>query len=357
MKTIHQLLPNLNYGDAISNHALWIRGLLRSLGYRSNIYARYIDPALQHECHFFLDHASESSSKHGVIYHHSIGAELTEYVKTLPDRKLLVFHNITPAKYFREFRPEFAALLESGIEELKSCASLFHVAVGDSRFNADELLGLGFPRAGVLPLCLPPELSHMRLGLRGRVGRHFRKRFTILYVGRMVPNKRFEDLIRAFYAFRHIYPNSRLLLAGRYDRDDPYYGYLLKLATDLQVDSTVHFLGQVSWPRLRAAYATADLFLSMSEHEGFCVPLLEAMHFDVPILAYNSSAVPETLGNAGVLFTEKRFDEIAEMIELIRMDRTLRKRLIAVQRERLNHYTEARVRARLLQLLKEFESS
>ena len=95
----------------------------------------------------------------------------------------------------------------------------------------------------------------------------------------------------------------------------------------------------------------------MSEHEGFCVPLLEAMHFDVPILAYNSSAVPETLGNAGVLFTEKRFDEIAEMIELIRMDRTLRKRLIAVQRERLNHYTEARVRARLLQLLKEFESS
>ncbi|WP_337288758.1 glycosyltransferase family 4 protein [Candidatus Methylomirabilis sp.] len=356
MKAIHQLLPNLSYGDAISNQALWIRGVLRSLGYRSHIYVRYIDPAVQHECSYFLDHKSESSPQHGVIFHHSIGSEVTEYLKTLPDRKLLVFHNITPAKYFRAFRPEFAALLEKGTEELKLMASLFHIAVGISRFNAATLLRLGFPRVEVLPLCLPSELGDARLGLR-RVTRIFRRRFTILYVGRVVPNKRFEDLIRAFYAYRHIFPNSRLLLVGQYEWDDPYYGYLLKLATELQVDSGVRFLGLVSWSRLRAAYAAADVFLSMSEHEGFCAPLVEAMRFEIPILAYKSSAVPETLGNAGILFTEKRFDEIAEMIELIRVDRTLRRRLVMVQRERLEHFREDRVRSQFLHILKEFESS
>src|SRR3990172_8898961 len=119
MNAIHQLLPNLNYGDAISNHALWIRGVLRSLGYRSNIYTRYIDPSVQNECSYFLDHRREASPQNGVIFHHSIGSEVMEYVRMLPDRKLLVFHNITPARYFRRFRPEFAALLERGVEELR----------------------------------------------------------------------------------------------------------------------------------------------------------------------------------------------------------------------------------------------
>jgi len=356
MKAIHQLLPNLNYGDAISNHALWIRGVLRSLGYRSNIYARYIDPAVQHECDYFLHHRSEASPQNGVIFHYSIGSEVTAYLKTIPDRKLLVFHNITPPEFYRPFRPDFAVLLESGIEELRSCASQFQMAVGDSHYNADDLRRLGFREPRILPLCLPDELNNQRPSLR-RLRRLLPRRFTILYVGRVAPNKRFEDLLYAFRAYRRLNRQSRLLLVGRFDNDDPYYAYLVKMARELDVDDGVQFVGTVSWPRLRAAYADSDIFLSMSEHEGFCVPLLEAMHFDLPILAYKSAAVPETLGNAGVLFTEKRFDQIAEMIELIRVDRAFRKRLIAGQRKRLGHFSEDQARDQLLRILKEFESS
>jgi glycosyltransferase involved in cell wall biosynthesis len=169
----------------------------------------------------------------------------------------------------------------------------------------------------------------------------------VLFVGRLVPNKKFEDIILTFYYLKKsIDPQAHLLLVGSTDQMERYLAYLQALVDRLEL-SDVIFAGRVSRKELIAYYDVADVYLSMSEHEGFGAPLLESMYFDLPVLAYDAAAVPETMGNAGILVTHKDHAAIAELISLIAHDDALRARILERQRERWQAFTPEALMLRL----------
>ena len=335
-QSIDQFVPNCSYGDAISNSTIWIRDQLRKLGYRSTIYARYIDPRVAHECEVFSPAALATSD--AVLYHHSVGSEVTEHVVRFDGPKALIYHNITPAEFFAPYWPDFAAVVQRGRDDLPSLASSFDNSYGVSRFNADELRACGFREPGVFPLVVDPRkwslspdpivMDRMQDG-----------RTNLLFVGRISPNKKQDDLVRAFDHYLELDPDARLVVVGKAEPDDPYARHVHELIRTLGLQDAILTVGSVSDAELGAYYRTASLFWSMSEHEGFCVPLVEAMWFDIPILAYKSSAIPETIGEGGLLFTSK--DDLAELAaaaHLLVHDRTLRQAAIAGQRARRERY-------------------
>jgi glycosyltransferase involved in cell wall biosynthesis len=353
LKEIHQLLPNLAYGDAISNHALSIRDYLRSCGYKSEIFVRYLDEQVAHEAIVF--HPESLSHQAGLIYHHSIGSELTDYAIAHPSSKCLIYHNITPAEFFFPYRPEFANILEKGRCELKQLAQYFPLSVGDSAFNAAELAASGFRQPGVLPIAvdpkkwdIPADAVLMQQLQDGKA--------NLLFVGRLAPNKRQEHLLEAFAHYLTMDREARLILVGYGEVSDPYYRYLTNLIQSLDLSRYVMLTGQVNNAQLLAFYRTAHLLWSMSEHEGFCVPLIEAMWFDIPVLAYKSSAVPETLGEAGLMFTSKDdLVQVAALAKIFVRDEVLRSKIIKAQRCRRDKFIQEVVNTHLNELVSKME--
>ena len=353
LKEIHQLLPNLAYGDAISNHALAIRDYLRSCGYKSDIFVRYVDEQVAHEAIVFQP--KRINPQAGLIYHHSIGSELTDYAIAHPSAKCLIYHNITPAEFFLPYRPEFAKLLEKGRSELRQLAQYFPVSAGVSTYNAAELVASGFNEPGVLPIAvnpkkwdMPADTALMQYLQDGKT--------NILFVGRLAPNKRQDQLIEAFAHYLTMDKEARLILVGYDNRKEAYYHHLINLIQKLGLTRYVMLTGQVNDAQLLAFYRTAHLFWSMSEHEGFCVPLIEAMWFDIPVLAYKSSAVPETLGEAGLMFTSKEdLVQIAALAKLIIKDKLLCSKVIKPQRRRREKFTQESLEQSLTELLKKMK--
>ncbi|MGH7818736.1 MAG: glycosyltransferase, partial [Candidatus Binatia bacterium] len=170
---------------------------------------------------------------------------------------------------------------------------------------------------------------------------------NFLHVGRLVPNKRLEDVLKIFYFYRkRVDPDARLFLIG-IDTDMEIYSFALRqMIHDIGLKGVV-FPGRVTERELVSYYRIADVYLCMSEHEGFCVPLLEAMHFGVPVIAYAAGAVPETLGDAGALATRKDFSELAELAALLCSDQRLRGAMVAAGRERVREYLPDAVAPRL----------
>jgi glycosyltransferase involved in cell wall biosynthesis len=337
---IHQVLPNMGCGDAISNQAVFIRNTLRDEGYSSNIYVRNVDPCVSHECAIFSPAAIPESSS--IIYHHSVGTELTRHVIAHPGPKFLIYHNITPAEFFEPYRPDFARILRLGRDELRELAQHFLISAGDSAFNAGELRESGFSGPTVLPIPIgparwnaPPDPALMEQLQDGRT--------NILFVGRLAPNKKQNELIEAFDIYLMADPSARLILAGPIEENDPYTWHVQDLIKSRGLTASVTLAGCVDDARLAAYYRSAHLFWSMSEHEGFGAPLIEAMWFDVPALAFRSTAVPETLGEAGLMFTDKTdLTAVAALAVLLIEDVDLRHRIIKAQlRQRLRFLPEA----------------
>lgn len=343
-RVIHQVLPNLAYGDAIGNHTIWIRDQLQSLGYDSEIYARHIAPNMLHQV-LPYDGPQAVPADAAIIYHHSIGSEITPWVCGHAGPKALIYHNITPARFFEAYRPEFAEILRKGREELPQLARHFPISVGVSRFNATELAEAGFVQPGVLPLCIdpahwafPPDEQLMASLQDGRT--------NVLFVGRVVPNKRFEDLIYTFKFWLEDDPTARLFLVGTAEVASLYLECLQELARRLRVDHAVHFVGQVDDRQLHAYYRCASMFWCFSEHEGFCVPLIEACAFEVPVVARRAGAVPETLGDAGLLLRDRM-----SPIETARWIAENRLRHLTKLRERARTYNKQNVTTELQQLI------
>jgi glycosyltransferase involved in cell wall biosynthesis len=353
LPAIHQLLPNLVYGDAISNHALALRDRLRARGYPSEIFVRYIDPRLADQCRSFLDGAPPAAA--GLLYHHSIGSEVTPAAIAHTGPKCLIYHNITPAEFFEPYRPDFAELLRQGRRDMHELAGHFPLSAGDSAFNAGELAEFGFRDPGVLPIMIDPrqwdapaDAALLRKLQDGRT--------NLLFVGRLSPNKRQDWLIEAFAHYLRFDPNARLLLVGDGGPFDPYVEHLRALVRQPALRGRVVLTGQVSDTELAAYYRTAHLFWSMSEHEGFCVPLVEAMWFNVPILAGKSSAVPETLADAGLLFTPvEPSREAAAAASLLARDPVLREMVLSAQRRRRRDFLPDRVGPALDRIVDAFE--
>lgn len=336
LKEIHQLMPGFSYGDAISNYVRAIRDYLRQCGYKSEIFVEHLDPRVAHEGK--VAYTKSISPEAGLIYHHSIGCEVTNYAIAHPGSKCLIYHNITPAKFLLPFRPDVAQLLEKGRAELSQLAQHFPLSVGVSAYNAAELVASGFSQPGVLPIAVDPKKWDMAADAQLMQQLQDGKS-NLLFVGRITPNKRQEHLLEAFAYYLTMDREARLILAGGGDINDPYYHHILNTIQRLRLTRYVMLAGQVNDAQLLAFYRTAHLFWSMSEHEGFCVPLVEAMWFDVPILAYKSSAVPETLGKAGLMFnTKDDLVQVAALAKLMVRDETLRLKVTKAQRQRRNNF-------------------
>src|SRR6185436_14518363 len=261
------------------------------------------------------------------LHHFSIGSKASRTAFALPDRMALIYHNITPPEYFVGVHRTLARQCFRGRRELHAYVDRCDLALGDSEFNRQDLEGLGFPRTAVLPVV--PGFSHLDREPNWLVAGDFDDDWTnILFVGRVIPNKKIDDLIRFFHAYHTVFnPRSRLLIVGAQSGFDRYLASLHQLAASLGTDN-VEFIGHVSDEELLAFYEVADLFLCASEHEGFCVPLVEAFYMEVPVLAYAATAVPATMDGAGVLFDTKEPLEVARLMDAIVADRDLQQRIV-----------------------------
>ncbi len=345
MTAVHQLVPNFDYGDAIGNHVRALRGLLRGWGYASDVYAEYIHEGLARDARFFTRYREVSDPRNVLLFHFSIGSEVTSFFAGLPDRKVLVYHNITPPEYFVGVNARVADRCRRGRWELQRLAAVTDLALGVSEFNRRELEAAGFRRTGVLPILLD-WASYQHPPVRA-LQQSFGEGTNLLYVGRIAPNKRIEDLVKAYYFYRRLDSGSRLLIVGSAVDTEGYLAGLQKLAAELGVLDGIVFTGPVPQAELCTYYRLASVYLSMSEHEGFGVPFLEAMHFGVPILAYAAAGVPGTLGGTGLLVEEKDFPLIAELIHRVVTEPVLRDAVVAGQRERLKAFDSAVIGAEL----------
>jgi len=348
---IDQALPSFSYGDAIGNHTLALRGVLRRGGATSEIFADSTHPRVRDEARPWREYAACDDSRNVCILHFSIGTGMARTFSRLRSRRVLVYHNVTPPEFARGVSRKLERECRAGREQLRELAGDTDLALGVSEYNRGELEELGFARTAVLPVIVD-FAEHDRCPDNPDLVRRWRDgRTNVLHVGRLAPNKRIEDVVRSFHLYRRIDPGSRLLIAGN-DTGVRAYAESLRALVGRLGTPDVHFLGHLDFAALCTCYRLADLYLSMSEHEGFCVPLLEAMHFRVPIVAYAAAAVPETLGAAGLLVREKRFEEIAELMHLALTDGGLRARLADAGAARLADFAPEKIERDLWALLR-----
>lgn len=354
LRAIHQVLATLGYGDAIGHEVLGIQRVLRATGYDSEIFVETAEPRLEDLTYDYRDLLDASHPDNLLLHHFSIGSRASRVAYALPDRMALVYHNITPPEYFVGVHDQLVELCWKGRRELGAYVRRCDLALGDSEFNRQELAALGFPRTGVLPVV--PDFSHLAGGPDWRVASRFDDEWTnLLFVGRVIPNKRIEDLVRIFHAYRTtINPRSRLLVVGSYGGFEKYLAMVQSVAARLGTPD-VHFAGHVSNEELVAYYEVADLFLCASQHEGFCVPLIEAFHMGLPVVARAATAVPATLDGGGVLYEDSDPHHVASIVDAVLSDTELRTQVIAAQDAALARLARKDFAGTLLRFVAEIE--
>jgi len=325
--------------------------MLRAAGHTSDLYALTIDDVLRGDVRPFSD--PEARRGDITIFHFALPSPMTQAFATLDGTRVLQYHNITPAAFFAPYDAGLFRLAAIGRQELRSLAGHVDLALGDSEFNRQELQDLGFAPTGVMPIAVNTERitsAPKRPALDKILGDGL---INILFVGRIVPNKRIEDHIRLAEAYKRYIDNYyRFIFVGRYDGLPRYYAQIRALISEFEMlPDRFWFTGPVPDEDLAAFYRWADAYVSLSEHEGFCVPLVEAMAADVPVLAYAAGAVPETLGGAGMLFEPKDLEVAAEMLGMLVYDRPVRDRIIQGQRRRLEDFAPARIEQQLMAIV------
>ena len=351
---IHQLLPLLNYGDAIGNHAMGIQQTLRRWGHSSEIFAEGCHEKVEHLYHHYSEHSATASPDSLLIYHHCIGGtEAFEYFRAARCRKTLIYHNITPSHYFADFHPELHQQTKTGRRELLMLRDVVQKAIGVSEYNCQELRDVGFVDPLVLPISIDVEAFGARTADENLL-QFFDDGYTnILFVGRLCPNKRQDLLIRAFDRYRRTKnAKSRLFLVGSYQGMERYCNHLLDAMRQIEACNII-ISGHVNNAELATYYRLADVFVCLSEHEGFCVPLLESMYCDVPIVAYDSSGVTSTLGGASVLLESHDEQTVVDAIDRMVTHGALRAEIVKQQRARLADFAPQVIEPVLQRCLKE----
>jgi glycosyltransferase involved in cell wall biosynthesis len=327
---IHQVLATLGYGDAIGNEVLGIQHALRNAGFESDIFVQTADHRLEHLTREYPDLIQASDPSNILIHHFSLGSRASRVAYAVPDRMILVYHNITPPEFFLGVHEQLAAECFTGRRELAIYRDRVDLALGDSEFNRVELESLGFSPTAVLPVV--PDFSHLDVEPNDLIARELDDEWTnVLFVGRIIPNKRIEDVIRYFHAYQRTFnTRSRLLLVGSYQGYEKYLATLQQLVAALGTTNVI-FTGHVTNAELSAYYDIADLFLCASAHEGFCVPIVEAFYKELPVVAYAASAVPATMDGAGVLYSTTEPLAVAALIDAVLSDDDLYEAIITKQ--------------------------
>lgn len=341
MKII-QLLETLVYGDAISNEVFSIDKLLYENGYTTVICCdNYNDKRVKGKVVSVRTLMSILKPEDIVIYHLCIGTELSYFFKKLKCKKGVIYHNITPHQFFEKYSPAITEVTKFGRNTLREIANSVDFAFADSLYNKTELECYGYKNTEVLPILIDfdnykgePDKTVVRTYSDGKK--------NILFVGRVAPNKKHEDIILAYdYYKKNIDNNCRLLLVGSHGIES-YLRDLKRLVNQMDIEDVV-FTGHVKIEELIAYYRVADVFLCMSEHEGFCVPLIESMYFNVPIIAYNSSAIPDTLNKDFIIFNKKDYARLSFLLYEVLYNNELRNELIIKQQERLNDFSQNKI--------------
>lgn len=345
---IHQFATSLTYGDAISNEMMEIRSMLRDEGYKSEIFIKFYDPRMAPFIRDYREYSKFSAPDNIVIFHFSIGSPVSKLFFRIPDKKIMIYHNITPYDFFLDYHRILTRECYKGRLEIKLFSDKTDLALGDSEFNRRELEKAGYPRTGVLPLLL--DFSKFdRPGDSVIRNMYSNGKFTLLFVGRIIPNKKFEDIIKTFYFYKKYFnPDSQLILAGEYRGMERYLSALQELVKELELDDVI-FTGHISFSELVAYFETADVYLSMSEHEGFGVPLLEAFYKRIPVVAFAAGAVEETMNGGGLLLQQKNFPAAAAVIARLQQDQSFHNRIVESQAQALTKYKRDNVSRILMQ--------
>lgn len=333
---IVQVLPTLSMGDAVGNVVIALHQALKQCGYQTEIYAKRIDERLPEQTAVPVEAMEPLRPEDVMIYHLSTGDDLNYEMAGWTCRKILHYHNITPPEYFAGYHVRYETMAEEGLQAARFLADKVEYCLADSEFNRQDLLRMGYhQRIDVLPILIPfedyrkcPDDAYLQQFQDGKT--------NLLFVGRIAPNKKQEDIIQAFFYYKTYYnANSRLILAGSFRDMEVYQQELQTYAKALGVCEDVVFTGHIRFEEILACYHAADIFVCMSGHEGFCVPVAEAMYFGLPVVAYQAAAVPDTLGEGGLLLTEKNPKLAAAAIDRLITDKHLTEVLAQRQKERL----------------------
>lgn len=348
---INQWVPAAHRGDAIGDSARRTRDLLRLRGHISELYALTIDEDLKGNVRSFND--PESQKGDITVFHFAMPSPMTTAFTKLPHGRVLQYHNITPAHFFAPYDTNQFRLATLGRQELRTLVGHVDLALGDSEYNRRELEQMGFISTGVFPIAVNTERltnAPRRPALEQTLNDGV---VNFLYVGRIAPNKCIEDYIRlAEHYKRNVDANYRFLFVGRQDAVPNYHETLQALMLKFKIpQERFLFTGSVPDVDLASYYRNATVYISLSEHEGFCVPLIEAMSTDVPIVAYAEAAVPETLGGAGLQFSPKDLEFAAELLGLVAYDEEVRAAVIDGQRQRLKDFSDEQIETQLKETL------
>lgn len=348
---VNQWIPAAHQGDALGDHARLLRALFRGWGHDSEIYALTVDAGLEDDTRRWG--GTDSRSGDVTLLHFAVPSPMTSAFRTLPGARVLYYHNVTPAHFFAPFDEGISRMAAAGRRELATLAGQVDLALAVSRFNQVELDELGFAPTAVLPI--PVDPTRLRRARRVPAIETILQDglVNILFVGRIAPNKKIEDHIRLAEQYkRYVDIYYRFIFVGRSDAVPRYYAAVRALIAEYQMlPDRFWFPGHVPDDELAAYYRHAHAYVSLSEHEGFCVPLVQAMAMDVPVLAFAAAAVPETLGGAGVAFAPKDLEQAAEWLGALVYDAPLRAAVVDGQRRRVQAFSIDRVAQALKPLL------
>jgi glycosyltransferase involved in cell wall biosynthesis len=351
---VNQWVPAAHRGDAIGDSARKTRELLRAMGHESEIFALTIDDDLRHDIRAFSDPAAKRGDV--TIFHYALPSPMSAAFGDLPHGRVLQYHNVTPAHFFAPYAPSLFRLASIAREELAGLARTSDLALGDSEYNRQELEDLGFGNTGVLPIAVntdrltnAPKHNVLEDILDDGL-------VNFLFVGRIAPNKKIEDHIRLAEQYkRYVDAYYRFIFVGRYDVVPQYYATIRALLAEYQMlEDRFIFTGPVPDVELAAYYRASSVYVSLSEHEGFCVPLVEAMAMDVPVLAYSAAAVPDTLGGAGLQFAPKDLEYAAELLGMLAFEESPREEILEGQRARLRDFGDDVIKQRLASVISAF---
>ncbi len=338
MKVI-QMLTTISYGDAVGNDVLALHRVILRMGYETGIYAENIDLRLPKDTAKNVHLIPPLKEDDVIIYHLSTGTRLNYELENYPGRKVIVYHNITPPAFFDGYSSHALELSADGLRGMAYLADTAEYCLAVSSYNKQQLLKAGYTcRIDVLPILIPfrdYEKKPAQKIIKAYAGDGYT---NLLFTGRIAPNKRQEDVIRTFYFYKKYYnEKSRLFLVGSYAGMERYYQRLLDYIDRLELEQ-VYFTGHIRFEEILAYYHIADAFVCMSEHEGFCVPLIEAMYFNIPVIAYDSSAIADTLGGSGFLTATKDPLVNAGILNRILQDQDLRETMLKKQAQRLHDF-------------------
>ena len=348
---IVQMVDALDYGDGVSNDIINLHNTMDQMNIDNTIYSKWAHEKVdgyRNDIEMYRPRKDDY-----ILYHYSGKSHIIDQVLAFNLTTILRYHNITPPEFFQASNPDLAQRCREGIEQIKGYIHLFDFFCGDSSYNIENLVQMGADKEKtcVLPISLNLERLQ-KLRNKNEAIEDMNGHFNILSVGRIAPNKKIEDILDVFENYNKYYqPDSYLYLVGSSEQSDVYTRIIFDRLEKMTAKDHVVMTGKVDDETLYRYYTGANVYLCLSEHEGFCIPLLEAMMFDLPVIAYEAGAVSSTMGESGILIREKKIDLISGIIDELQKDPYLTSRVIDSQHEHLQDFFAPAMQEKLASLL------